>query len=531
VINWAKPDYTQVYTERAAALEELRAKPGAIDGLKEYYADHWAQFVTDWGITYDPRNAGTDYPVLMPFILFPRQVEFMDWMYDSWKSRRRGLVEKSRELGASWLAVWGTICLFLFYPESTAGLGSFKKEKVDNGDGDPGSLFWKLRKGISMLPLEFIPKGFGEGNKWALVVNPETGSSVVGEIGDSIGVGSRYSLYIVDETDSLEHQMQAEASLATTTDCRIDISTANVVGSLYYNNRRSFAENQVFVFDWEEDPRKRLNPDRPREDEEWYRRQKRDLHPTAFASQVERDPAGAVANTFLSVHLIEEAETRFVSQVEQASSVPWMVGVDASGMGNDETVIWKRRGRLNLPPTTARKMDGVRLAFLVEREVETLLKLGPVGLIAVERDGPGGSCADQLLQGKFKEIVRAVHTGRKLSDGKNYNLRAWLHAEAKTYLEDSAPVLPKDPTFKAQATALLWESKGGLLLIESKDAYRQRLSGATSKVGKMAGRSPDRWDSFVLTFVPTLAKPITQMQVQVRAGARSWRPLDATLGY
>jgi hypothetical protein len=77
----------------------------------------------------------------------------------------------------------------------------------------------------------------------------------------------------------------------------------------------------------------------------------------------------------------------------------------------------------------------------------------------------------------------------------------------------------------------LWESRGGLLLIESKEDYRKRLSGATSKVGKMAGRSPDRWDSFILSFVPTMAKPITQAQLQVRVGGRSWRPLDATMGY
>jgi phage terminase large subunit len=530
-MNWAKPDYGQVYAERAAAVEVLREKPGSLSGLNEYYSTRWAEFISNWAMTYDPRKIPLGEQPIMPFVLFPRQVEFVNWVYARFMARERGLVEKSRDMGVSWLACWCAICIWKFFPHSNTGFGSRKKESVDNGEDDPDSLFWKIRKGIELLPKEFIPAGFGEGNKWALVVNPENGSTIKGEIGDSIGMGGRCVAYFVDEADALEHQLLAEASLSATTDCRIDLSTTNQVGSVFYNNRRSLPEHQVFIFDWTDDPRKRLNPELAPGEEPWYLKQKRELQATTIASQIDRNPAGAIGNTYLTVSLIEDAEQRPVSQVEQAPTVPWLIGVDASGMGNDETVVWKRRGRISVPPTTARMMDGVRLAFLVEQEVEALLKIGPVGLIAVEQDGPGGSFADQLKQGKFREIVKAVHTGRKLSDGRHFNLRAWLHAQAKEYLEDSAPVLPKDPTFKAQATALLWESRGGLLLIESKDDYRKRLSGATSRVGKMAGRSPDRWDAFILTFVPTMAKPITQAQTKLFAGQRSWRPLDRVIGY
>lgn len=533
MINWAKPDYSGVYQERETALARLQENPGSITSLNEYYKDHWVEFINSWAMTYDPRKIPLGENPIMPLVLFPKQVEFVNWVYERFMARERGLVEKSRDMGVSWLACWCAICIWKFFANSNVGFGSRKKESVDNGEDDPDSLFWKIRKGIEFLPKEFIPKGFGEGNKWALVVNPENGSTIKGEIGDSIGMGGRCVVYFVDEADALEHQLLAEASLSATTDCRVDLSTANQVGSVFYNNRRSLPERQVFVFDWTDDPRKRLNPNLAPSEEPWYLKQKRELQATTIASQIDRNPAGAVANTFIPVPLIEDAEQRPVSLVEQAPSVPWLVGVDASGMGNDETVIWRRRGRLSLPldaTVVAHKMDGVRLAYMVEKVVEALLRIGPVGLIAVEQDGPGGSCADQLKQGKFKEIVKAVHTGRKLKDGKHFNLRAFLHAQAKEYLEDQGPVLPKDSTFKAQATALLWFNRGGMLLIESKEEYRKRLSGATSAVGKMAGRSPDRWDAFVLTFTPTQAKPITMLQVQRQAVGR-WRPLDATLGY
>jgi hypothetical protein len=312
----------------------------------------------------------------------------------------------------------------------------------------------------------------------------------------------------------LEHPMLTEQSLSATTDCRIDVSTTNNVGTVFYNNRRSLPEHQVFIFDWTEDPRKRLNPDLPPKEEPWYKKQLVQLPRSIVASQIDRNPSAALANTFIPVELIEDAEERRVSDIEISASLPWSIGVDAAGMGNDEIVLWFRRGRLNLPPKILPNMDGVQLAFNVLREAKRLRKLGPIGLVAIERDGPGGSCADQLKYSELAPVLRALHTGAKLNDGRHYNIRAWLHAQAKLYLEEDMPQLPKDSTFKAQGTALLFEYSGGKLLLESKDEYRKRLSGATNRV-KPTGR-----------VVRQESEELNQIIPQ-----KGWYPLDKVMGY
>ena len=446
---------------------------------------------------------------------------------------RRGLGEKSRDVGFTWLCAACAVCVWLFYPNSVVGFGSRKKELVDNGESDPDSIFWKVRALIDLLPAEFLPANHTAGRKWATVPNLANGSVIKGEIGDEIGRGGRAGLYFVDEFAHLEHPDMAESALSANTDCRIYISTVNGVGNLFYRLRHFLPSDQIFIFDWKDDPRKRRNPDIEPEQEEWYLKQKAELMPTTLASQVDRNYAASVSNSLLDQEKLVAATRVRPGSIQQPPKTPWRVGVDAAGMGNDDIVIWARRGRINVEPETYKKLDGVQLAALIEQKVNRLLQLAPVELIAIERDGPGGSAADQLKYGPFASITSAVHTGAKLADGKHYNLRAYLHTQAVEYIEDLEVSLPDDSMFIAQATAIQYEYKGGLLLIESKDDYRARFALGRGKAEKKASRSPDRWDAFVLTFVPTRARPINQKGdgVEFAPGRKGWRPLDAVVGY
>lgn len=538
-INWAEPDYSQVLLRRARALQLLNENPGAKDPLFNFYRDNWAAFIIDWGWTYDPRKAAENSPTDLPFILFPKQVEFINWIYARFKAKERGMAEKTREVGFSWLSIWAGICVWLFYPNAAVGYGSRKKELVDNGDDDPDSLFWKIRWSINRLPPAFIPEDYGAGRKLYVVPNPENGAVIKGEIGDGIGRGGRSTIYFVDESDSLEHQQLVESSLAATTDCRIDISTAEQVGSLFYNMRRQLPSHQVFFIDWWEDPRKRLNPDRPKSEEPWYLKKKRELTSTTFSSQVERNPAGAVGNTYFDLDDVTRAKETSISRIVQPDSVPWRLGIDASGMGNDESILWRRQGRKSLPPIALGNLDGPQMAAKVLDHAATLLRAFPfssIELVSIEQDGPGGSCADQLKYTWLGRVLRALHTGRRLNDGENYNVRAYLHRQAKDYLSDGVVHLPDDPIFFSQITSLLHEYKGGLLLMESKDDYRRRLSGlGGSKSKKYAGKSPDRSDAFVLTFAPPRGERVTVTDIEPGRGmlpsANGFSPLDSVFGY
>jgi hypothetical protein len=534
-INWANPgpDYIRIREMRKQNLISLAENKGALPALLRHYGNgRWAEFISDWGMTYDPRE--TDHSLrYRPFILYKRQIEYVDWVYARYQKRERGLCKKFRGAGMSWLNVAIAVTMWLTQQDSVITMGSQKAEKVDNGPGDPDSLFWKARKFIELLPQMFIPEDWQKQSKTMVIVNPDTGSTIRGEIGDQIGRGGRASIAFPDEFAELEHQELVESALAETADTVIygsTVPTKGGVGSKFYELEHHLPEEQVFVFQWVEDERKRLNPDLPPEEEPWFVKKKNEVSPTVFASQFLLDYSAATSNAFIAAQTVRDAFNFPKSRIEQVPDLPWRIGVDASGMGNDKTKIWRRRGRVSLPVITLEKLDGIQLSMIVQREAEKLLPLGPIELIGIEKDGPGGSCADQLKYSPFASITRAVHTGAKLKDGRNYNLRAWLHQQAKDYLESGDCHIPNSQIFMTQATAIQFKYHGGLLQIESKDDYRARFSGGKTKAEKASGKSPDEWDSFVLTFLPPAATPITQTQI-FQEQISSWQPLDKVMGY
>src|SRR6185437_15051335 len=103
--DFRNPDYVSVFRKRVDRLSAVRADPQLLDALKLYYRDNPADFINDWGVTFDPRNVERGLPGLVPFILFPKQREWIEWIVDHWRNRRPGLTEKTRDMGMSWLSV------------------------------------------------------------------------------------------------------------------------------------------------------------------------------------------------------------------------------------------------------------------------------------------------------------------------------------------------------------------------------------------------------------------------------------------
>lgn len=254
-IDWRKPDYEPIFQSRLTRLKNIReSSDNLIPGLKEYYKQNCVAFVMDWGCTYDPRNIEVGLPTTIPFVLFPRQMEFLDWLFECWQSRQDGLVEKSRDMGVSWLCIAFSVWVWLFYAGASIGFGSRKEEYVDDLN-NPNALFWKARTFIDYLPEEFRPAGWDKKKHapYMKLVNPENGSTMIGEAGDNIGRGARASLYFVDESAFLEHQDSIDAALSQTTNCKIDVSTPNGAGNAFYRKRHG-GKIKTFIFDWQAQP-------------------------------------------------------------------------------------------------------------------------------------------------------------------------------------------------------------------------------------------------------------------------------------
>lgn len=275
--DFRNPDYAQVFAWRAERLERFRARPELLPALLAHYRDNPAQMIVDWGCTFDPRNAERGLPPIIPFILFPKQIDWVDWCMAHWQGQEGGQVVKSRDMGLSWLTMALACVLAITRDDLVIGFGSRKEEYVDK-IGSPKSLFHKGRMFVNLLPPE-LRGGFNLQTTapHMRLMFPNTGSALVGEAGDGIGRGDRASIYFVDEAAFLERPQLVEASLSQTTNCRIDVSTPNGPSNPFAEKVRS-GKHDVFRFHWRDDPRK---------DDAWYAKQCEKLDPVTVAQEID----------------------------------------------------------------------------------------------------------------------------------------------------------------------------------------------------------------------------------------------------
>ena len=305
MIDFKNPEYAPVFKERVRRLEKLRKNPESFLKLKKYYRTNIAQFITDWGCTFDPRNPESDKPSLVPFILFERQVEWVNWFFERWKTKTPGLTEKSREMGVSWLSMTVSVAMCVLYDGIVAGCGSRKEEYVDK-IGDPKSLFHKARQFVSFLPVEFRAGWIASKHAPHMrIIFPETGSMIVGEAGDNMGRGNRTSFYFKDESAWYEHPDLIEAALSETTNCPIDISTPHGRANPFARKRFGLDVKDekdrisVFTFHWRMDPRK---------DDAWYQKRCRDIgNPAIIAQELDLDYDASVEGVVIPAAWVRAA--------------------------------------------------------------------------------------------------------------------------------------------------------------------------------------------------------------------------------
>ena len=489
--DWQNPDYSGIFQARIDRLTRLRKDPSLLPGVKAFYKDNPVAFVNDWGCTFDPRNIEIGRQALMPFHLFPRQEDFLRWLRERWLSRQNGLVEKSRDMGVSWLCVAFSVWMWLFYPGAVIGVGSRKEEYVDDLD-NPDSLFWKARKFIETLPPEFRPLGWDTKKHahYMKLINPENEAGILGEAGDNIGRGGRASIYFVDEAAFIEHQESVDAALSQTSNCKIDVSTPNGAGNAFYRKRHG-GKLEVFVFDWHDDPRK---------NQAWYDKQVRDLDASIVAAEIDRNYESSISNAYIPGTMVDAAMKRGPMDVRPLGGL--RVGVDVARFGDDKSAIVFRRGRVLLKVIRFGKSATTDTAARVHMEIQGFKE--PPEQIAVDCDGLGAGVADMLrawypdrliggqIGGQLRKTVVDVHSGRRLKTGQHYDLRAFCWSELKAWIEGAA--LPNDQDLRVDLTALRYGFQGGELRIESKQDAKKR-----------GVKSPDSGDALAYTFAePTL---------------------------
>ncbi len=118
--DFKSANYVTVFEKRTEILRKIRCSLVNLVAAKRYYKDNPIEFIENFMWTLDPRKIEMS---LMPFILFPKQKEYIIWLRDHYLERKDGLVEKSRDLGVSWLCCAFAIWIFLFYDNHSIGFG------------------------------------------------------------------------------------------------------------------------------------------------------------------------------------------------------------------------------------------------------------------------------------------------------------------------------------------------------------------------------------------------------------------------
>lgn len=359
--------------EKQAGGWEIERKRCADDIL--YWFDRYV-----W--TYDPRLTrernpdGSRKSPYVPFILWPKQREILLRIGELVDAGEEGLIEKSRDTGATYLTAGFSLHRWLFVPGFKTTFGSRKVDYVDKKD-NPDSIFAKLRIMARRQPVELMPESFNwaQHDNYMRLVNPATGSVVSGEGGEDMGRGGRSSLYVVDEAAFVPNADAVEKALSGNTDCVLWVSSVNGMGNLFARKRHSIMKpHQIMRLHWRDDPRKT---------EEWAANKQASFSdPTTWASEYDIDYTASVEGICIPALWVESAKRLAALEPRLKPSNAGVVGLDV-GAGKAKSVAIPRKGPIVLPPKVRGDPDTTGTAWWgLETAVET-------GCDALNFDAPG----------------------------------------------------------------------------------------------------------------------------------------------
>ena len=176
-----------------------------------------------------------------PMLPWPCQVTAYRTLERCVDEGRDCVVDKSRDMGASWvLAAAFFTHRWLFRSNFVGLLGSRHEDMVDKA-GEPDSLFWKVDALVEQQPAWLLPgdiRDIRRGGRFRadkILRNPKNGSVISGQTATpDFGRAGRKNIAFYDEHAAWEHASAAWDAASETTSCRVSCST-QVPGTSKYN--------------------------------------------------------------------------------------------------------------------------------------------------------------------------------------------------------------------------------------------------------------------------------------------------------
>jgi hypothetical protein len=312
--------------------------------MDEMCKDDFEIWINHFGWTDDSRLVVFGLQSLVPFIMTQQQSTALRKIDKCIKNRRNVLIQKSRAEGITELLAHYDIWCWLYKPGYKGGWGSRKQDLVDKR-GSPGSIFSRLRRIIYKLPKAMLPKPFHKDNnpydKILTIHNPNMNTYLIGEGGDNIGRGDKYTTVKVDEKAFVEHPESVDEALSNTCDCQIDISTPN--GQDHFFRKSVSGKVEVITLWWYKNPSKNKNwrtGERPPSGEcGWYEYQKLRHDSVVVAKEIDIDFFASVSGS-----MIEPDWVKAATDLKLNAGGIKVGGLDIAAGGKDSTVYVGREG-------------------------------------------------------------------------------------------------------------------------------------------------------------------------------------------
>ncbi len=244
---------------RTTRLDQIQSIPDEIERAAILTTDYEMcrrdpiYWIEQYGWLINPKE---DDPTTreIPFHLWPRQRDLVEFLLGCRRAGKTGLVNKARELGVSWTCMLLCQHALLFESRFSAKVGSRKEEFVDSQSED--SLFGKLRSNYRMLPAHLKAS---IKQKYMAIRNTDSMSEIIGEATNAgFSRGGRKTIMLLDEFAHVHPQLQVAIWMAIQTVARSIwvVSTPNGKGDKFFDLYENLPEGQVFEMNWRADPGK-----------------------------------------------------------------------------------------------------------------------------------------------------------------------------------------------------------------------------------------------------------------------------------
>jgi hypothetical protein len=332
-LEWRK-QLRDLASDNPAVQEQIRTACSAsfVYWINAFGFTYWQKWVNEEGVEVSVTGDAAH----VPFLTWKIQDDAALTLISCIERGEDSLIDKSRDMGASWLVIAVFQWMFQFRPNSTF-LEVSRKEMYVDQRGNMDSLMEKHRYMMRMQPVWLRPKKLRDNT--LLLENQDNGSVIIGEsTNDDVGQGGRKTAILLDEFARVKNGEEIDLATADTAACRIFNSTVNGPATWYTRIYRDLKDGTrqgvIITLPWEAHPAKGAglsiidvpvsarNKLGKKAVSKWYIHEQQTRSVRDLSQNIDRDH-GKSGDAFFDSGEIEAHRLAFQREPESVGNISW----------------------------------------------------------------------------------------------------------------------------------------------------------------------------------------------------------------